>query len=183
MSRALVKWQVLEKGVKESPQEFHDAAWRGLGKVMELARQKARDNAPELSGRLKGSKGGMGQIRFELENGTVIRGTLLATSRDPVTGVDYAVFVHEGTGLHGPKKARIKPKKARVLVWLTKPGLPRPKTPAQWKEYRRKDLVVYARSTKGQKPNRFLLKGLKEAGNKAGAIFAIEMEELNRRVA
>lgn len=46
----------------------------------------------------------------------------------------YAKFVHGGTGLYGPKKAKITPKKARAL-----------KTPYGFKK-----------SIKGQKPNPYL---------------------------
>ena len=35
----------------------------------------------------------------------------------------YGIFVHEGTGLFGPKKQRIRPKKAQALFW---PGAAHP---------------------------------------------------------
>jgi hypothetical protein len=55
------------------------------------------------------------------------------------TNVEYAVFVHDGTGIYGPKGARIYPKTAKVLAWRTKSG--------------RK---MYATSVAGMKPNPFL---------------------------
>lgn len=35
-------------------------------------------------------------------------------------GVAYAQFVHEGTGIYGPNRTRITPKKGRFLVWKDK---------------------------------------------------------------
>lgn len=183
MRDEIVAWKADELGINDAPQDVYIAAYRGTGKLMELARQKAREFAPERLGRLKGKKGGMGQIWFQVEsNGEIIEGILLATARDPETGIDYAIFVHEGTGMHGPKKKLITPKKAKVLVWVKLAGLPRPRTPQMWKEYRIRKLLVFARFTKGQKPNPFLAKGLQEASKRAQEIFSAEMDTLNRKV-
>lgn len=55
------------------------------------------------------------------------------------TNVFYAVFVHDGTGIYGPKGVPIRPRVAKVLSWKTRGG-------------RR----VFARQVKGMKPNPFL---------------------------
>ncbi len=55
------------------------------------------------------------------------------------TNVHYALFVHDGTGLYGPKGAYITPKTAKFLVWKGKTGK-----------------KIYARRVKGMRPNRFL---------------------------
>jgi hypothetical protein len=54
----------------------------------------------------------------------------------------YAKYVHEGTGLFGPFKMLIKPKTKKALFWE---GAAHP-----------------YRSVKGQKPNRFFLKAIKD---------------------
>lgn len=67
--------------------------------------------------------------------------------------VRYAYWVHEGTGIYGPRKARIYPKRAAYLRWKNK---------ATGK-------YVYARSTKGMKPNRFLVNALPAADLRSGS--------------
>lgn len=61
------------------------------------------------------------------------------------TNVPYAGFVHDGTGLYGPRKHKIYPKKAKVLRWRTN------------------GKTFYARSVKGMRKNQFLKAALKAA--------------------
>jgi hypothetical protein len=61
------------------------------------------------------------------------------------TNVYYAIFVHEGTGLYGPKGAYIYPKIAQFLSWKSKKGR------------------VFAKRTRGMRPNPFLKDALKAA--------------------
>lgn len=56
------------------------------------------------------------------------------------TNVKYGRFVHDGTGIYGPKGQPIKPKRARVLVFRPRGGLQK----------------VYVKSVKGMRPNHFL---------------------------
>lgn len=63
------------------------------------------------------------------------------------TGVHYARYVHDGTGIYGPKKTLIKPKLAKALVFRSKTyGAKKGK----WKGF------VVVKSTKGMRPNPFL---------------------------
>lgn len=64
------------------------------------------------------------------------------------TNVKYAMYVHEGTGLFGPKKKLIRPKTARALRWRTRGGS-----------------VVYARFSRGSKPRPFLREALTAAAD------------------
>lgn len=66
------------------------------------------------------------------------------------TGKKYARFVHEGTGLYGPKKQLIKPKSKKVLAFKSK-------------KYGGKRGVVFARSVKGMRRNQFLKDALPAA--------------------
>ena len=63
------------------------------------------------------------------------------------TNVNYARFVHDGTGVYGPKHAPIRPRRAKFLRF-------RPRGSKRW---------VYARQVKGMRPNRFLLNALPAA--------------------
>jgi hypothetical protein len=63
------------------------------------------------------------------------------------TNVKYAMWVHDGTGLYGPRHAYIKPKRGKFLRFK----------PARSRRY------VYARKVAGMKPNRFLLNALHAA--------------------
>jgi hypothetical protein len=67
------------------------------------------------------------------------------------TNVYYALFVHNGTGLYGPKHMLIRPKRAKALVW-------RSQLHGQ-KSGRFRGYVV-VKSTKGMKPNPFLAAAL-----------------------
>lgn len=70
------------------------------------------------------------------------------------TGVYYAKWVHDGTGIYGPKKMPIKPTKARVLVFKSKVyGAKKGKYAG----------LVFAASVKGMKPNPFLKNALSAA--------------------
>lgn len=66
----------------------------------------------------------------------------------------YAEYVHEGTGIHGPKGTPIVPvtKKALKFKWDGPGGAVRSKD---------KRGYVFAKSVKGQKPNPFLARALR----------------------
>lgn len=65
------------------------------------------------------------------------------------TNVNYALFVHDGTGVYGPTGRPIRPRRAKFLRF-------RPRGSRRW---------VYARSVKGMRPNAFLLNALHAAKN------------------
>lgn len=63
------------------------------------------------------------------------------------TGVYYALYVHDGTGIYGPKHALIRPKQAKALVFRSKVyGAKRGKYKG----------LVFARYVRGMRPNPFL---------------------------
>lgn len=67
------------------------------------------------------------------------------------SNLDYAVFVHDGTGIYGPRKTKILPKRGRALVFRSKIyGAKR----GRWRGF------VVVRSVKGMKPNPFLREAL-----------------------
>lgn len=62
------------------------------------------------------------------------------------TDVEYALFVHEGTGIYGPRHHMITPKHGKFLVFRGKDGN-----------------LVFARRVKGMPPNPFLANALSAA--------------------
>lgn len=70
------------------------------------------------------------------------------------TNVNYALFVHDGTGLYGPKHAVIKPKSGKVLVF---PSKKHGKKKGKFKG------KVVVRSVKGMPGNPFLTNALPAA--------------------
>lgn len=87
-----------------------------------------------------------GRLRTSISTGLFVRDGV------PVvlvgTNVYYARWVHDGTGLYGPRMQRIRPKSARVLRFRGKSGG-----------------MVYVRSTKGMRSNHFLRDALPAARN------------------
>lgn len=62
------------------------------------------------------------------------------------TNVRYARFIHDGTGLYGPRKRLIRPVRAKALRWVGRDGN-----------------VVFARSSRGIRPRPFLRDALEAA--------------------
>lgn len=67
------------------------------------------------------------------------------------TNVYYARWVHDGTGIYGPRKMVIKPKRAKALVWRSQ--LHGQKS-GKFRGY------VVVKSVKGMRPNPFLAAAL-----------------------
>lgn len=68
--------------------------------------------------------------------------------------LEYALYVHEGTGIYGPKGQPIKPKRGRYLVFEARNARTTP---------RGRGNLVFARQVRGQRPQRFLLEALQAA--------------------
>jgi hypothetical protein len=159
-----VEIRASKSDIAGAPAAFKKHCRRGVGKLLELAEQKAKAEAPVRTGRLSGSSGGRGGISWKInEHGDRIDGNLNATALNPETGENYALFVHEGTGIFGPKKKRITPKNGQAL------------------KFKIGGETIFAKSTKGQKPNPFLKRGFEEAMHQAQPIFDREMADFNRR--
>ena len=59
------------------------------------------------------------------------------------SGVKHANYVHEGTGVYGPKRQPIKPKRSKMLVW------------------KKNGQLIFARETKGMKARPFFKQAVK----------------------
>ena len=86
-----------------------------------------------------------GRLRASISTHLVSRGGTPAALVG--TNVNYAMFVHEGTGIYGPKHKMITPKRAKLLRF-------RPKNSRRF---------VYARRVRGMPRNRFLANALSAA--------------------
>jgi len=76
------------------------------------------------------------------------------------TNVEYALFVHEGVGLYGPKKTPIVPVRAKALRWATKNN-----TGSGRRRYKGGATAAYtfSKRSKGFKGKPFLRNALKAA--------------------
>lgn len=83
---------------------------RGIYKLGKKVERRAKRLCPVDHGRLRAS------ITTEL----VIRGGLPVARVG--TNVKYALYVHEGTGVYGPRGAPITPKRAKALAFTGKSG-------------------------------------------------------------
>lgn len=90
-----------------------------------------------------------GHLRSSVKHQLVIRPEGLSVRIG--TNVYYARFIHDGTGIYGPKKKVIKPRRAKALVWRSQ-------------KYGQKtgkfQGFVVVKSVKGIKPNPFLAAAL-----------------------
>lgn len=89
-----------------------------------------------------------GQLRASVTSEVTIRGGV------PVgrvgTNLKHGLYLHEGTGIYGPRKRPITPKRGKYLVFRPKRG-----------RGIRGNRLVFARSVKGMKPNPYLRNALR----------------------
>ncbi len=93
-----------------------------------------------------------GRLAASISHYTRVEGTRVIGTIG--SDADYAVYVHEGTGLYGPRKQRIVPISSKVLVFEpsgAKATLPKGRRG-----------IVFARSVRGQKPQPFLREAMQE---------------------
>lgn len=70
------------------------------------------------------------------------------------SNLEYSIWVHEGTGIYGPRGTPIRPKRGRYLVFEARNARTTP---------RGRGNLVFARQVKGARPNRFILRALQQA--------------------
>lgn len=70
------------------------------------------------------------------------------------TDLEYGLYVHEGTGIYGPRGSPIRPRRGRYLVFEARNARTTP---------RGRGNLVFARQVRGQRPQRYLLDALREA--------------------
>lgn len=122
--------------------ELADGLTRALRKIAERAREHAWEAAPYRTGDLRASL-----TVQELDAETVAMGTNL----------EYAIFVHQGTGLYGPFRRRITPVRKKALYW---PGARHP-----------------VKSVAGQRPQPFLTTALAKVLPEVATLAAADIGE------
>ncbi|MFF9265816.1 HK97 gp10 family phage protein [Streptomyces longwoodensis] len=111
-------------------------------RVAEATRSLAVAGAPVDNGPLRAS------LRVRLETrGNQVKAWVYSN-------LEYALYVHEGTGIYGPKGQPIRPKRGRYLVFEARNARTTP---------RGRGNMVFARQVRGARPNRFLLRALQQA--------------------
>lgn len=84
-----------------------------------------------------------GRLRSSITHVLTTQGTNLQVRVG--TNVFYALYIHDGTGIYGPRHRMIKPVRAQMLHWVGKSG------------------EVFARQVRGIPPNPFLKDALPAA--------------------
>jgi hypothetical protein len=159
--------------VQELVEERRQATIVGLRRVIERGEQLTRDEAPRASGNLK--QGISSDVRV---TDRLLRGEINAAARSrtsagaavlhlpsgktrkvslkPSPAYDYAEAVAAGTGLYGPRHARVQPRSRKALLIPvetvpidTKTGKPEAYIDVQGR------MFILRRSTAGMKPNPF----------------------------
>jgi hypothetical protein len=111
-------------------------------RVAEATRSLAVGMAPVDNGPLRASL----RVRMEY-TGSQVKAWVYSN-------LEYALYVHEGTGIYGPKGTPIRPKRGRYLVFEARNA--RTTAPGRGN-------LVFARQVRGARPNRFLLRALQQA--------------------
>lgn len=76
------------------------------------------------------------------------------------SNLPYAIFVHQGTGIYGPKGQRIFPKHGKFMVW---PAINNSGSGSRRYKGGRTAMYVFARSTRGMPGRPFLVQALDAA--------------------
>jgi HK97 gp10 family phage protein len=121
MKATITMTKNVEEMMKRLGEDFSGGIRAGMTRTVEVIEARAVKETPVRTSNLVNS------ITSDV-SADGKRGELRATA-------DYAVFVHDGTGLYGPRKQKIVPKTARAL-----------KIPG----------IGYRKSTRGQKPQPFM---------------------------
>lgn len=119
--------------------------WNELHRTGRQVLQRARVLCPVDQGQLRASL----LMEMDTENGQPVARV--------GTNVTYALFVHEGTGIYGPRRTPIRPVRARFLRWPIKNN-----TGSGRRRYRggATERYAYAKQVKGSPPRPFLRKAL-----------------------
>ncbi|MFE2934962.1 HK97 gp10 family phage protein [Streptomyces sp. NPDC059278] len=115
---------------------------RMVRRVADRTANLARGMAPVDNGPLRAS------IRVEMRyTGRQVKAWIY-------TPLEYGLYVHEGTGIYGPKGQMIRPKRGQYLVFESRNA--RTTAPGRGR-------MVFAREVRGVRPRRYLLNALRQA--------------------
>ena len=133
----------LLKKIRQNPEVFGRNFQTGLKKIGAIALTESFKRTPADTGRLRSS------LNLEVRP--------LEVSVKPDFGsrkeLEYAGYVHDGTGVYGPRKKPIRPKRKKVLRFKTREG--------NW---------VSVRQVKGQRPQPFFKEAMPVVKRQANRI-------------
>lgn len=129
----------LLKNLENSAEIITEAKKAGMIKATNLFRARAIEKAPISTGTLR--KSILTDVSSNGEEGRIY------------SDLDYALYQEEGTGIYGPRKSPITPKKARYLRFKTKSGE-----------------IVYTKKVKGVRAKKFFSNASEYIVNQASAI-------------
>lgn len=182
--------------IKKFGDERRQATIVGLRRVMERGEQLTRDEAPRASGNLKQGissdvrvtkRSIRGEINVAARSRTTAGGAVLHLPSGKTRRVrlraspayDYGLAVAGGTGLYGPRKALIKPRKRRALL------IPVDVVPIDRKTGKPEAFIdvngqsfILRRSMKGMKPNPFDERAARRLEGEAQSIMDTALETL-----
>lgn len=95
-----------------------------------------------------------GRLRASIQHLTRVEGSTVVGTVG--TEVEYAIYVHEGTGIYGPRGTVIRPVTARVLAFPT-PRFKGPLRPGARHPARERRGLVFARWVRGTPKHPFLV--------------------------
>jgi bacteriophage HK97-gp10 putative tail-component len=98
-----------------------------------------------------------GRLRASIQHTVHAEGTRVIARVG--SDLDYAAYVHHGTGIYGPRHARIHPVSAQVLSWVPRSGGMGSRV-GRGRKGARETTRVFARSTRGMPPRPFLVEAL-----------------------
>lgn len=99
-----------------------------------------------------------GRLRASIDWATAVNGNRVTTRIG--TSVEYARYVHDGTGIYGPKGQPIRPKRAKVLAWEGRNPRTTPKRVRRRGGQPVPTNMVFAYEVKGIPPTPFLVDAL-----------------------
>lgn len=131
MTISLVDDKALKR-LKNSGATFDDASEAFLEVASNMAIGKAKEKAPARDGQLRQSI----EAKKPKKRGKEWSATV-------GSGLEYAKYQEFGTGIHGPRRRRIYPKRAKALAWRSKSGQ-----------------MIFAKSVAGVPKQEFMKKGI-----------------------
>lgn len=99
-----------------------------------------------------------GRLRNSIDWATAVNGNTVTTRIG--TSVFYARYIHDGTGIYGPKGKPIRPVQAKVLAWESRNPKTTPKRVRRRNGKAEATNMAFAYSVKGIKPTPFLVDAL-----------------------
>jgi len=125
--------------------------WRDVQRRGNRVLNEARRRCPVDEGRLRSS------LTMEMQQVQKYPAAVIGTN------LPYGLYVHEGTGIYGPRRTPITPKRARVLRWPVKNNQYKQTGGNRRYAGGRTAAYAYARSVKGVPPRPFLRDALQAA--------------------